>query len=109
MSPRWDARIESWALSTFRVDKMSPAEKRAFGTAWVERVHGVGRTMKAHCELPAGAVESAADRVLHADFDGVPRRHVNVVGWPSATEDQLEIAHELCALVETSGHVERYG
>lgn len=108
MSPSWDRRVGALALSTSRLDGLTPEQTRAFGVAWVARVHGEGRSLRAHCDLPVGAVESATSGALRADFDNDPPRHVNVVGWPSATEDQLEIAQELCALVETVGRIGRY-
>ena len=108
MLPRREPTSGRWALSTSRVDGMSADEKRAFGEDWVRTHLGAGRSLKAHCEVPVGAVESAASGELHADFDDRPPRHVNVLGWPEEEDGRLAIAQELCARIETEGHVERY-
>lgn len=108
MMPRWDTGVDGWALSTSRVDGMAADEKRDFGAVWVRENLGEARSLKAHCEIPVRSVESAGGRALRAVFDDTPPRHVNVTGWPEQEDAQLEIAQELCALVETTGHVARY-
>ena len=96
-----------WALSTFRVDGLTDAQRRAFGQAWADRFQG-GRDLKAYCALAVRLFESAHDGQLRAEFDDDPRRHVNVVGWPDDEPTQLAIALDLCWLVETEGQRVRY-
>ena len=113
MMPRRERETGRWALSTARVDGLAVEEKRVFGEAWVRRHLGQNRSLKAHCEVPVEAIESAGGRLLHTDYDrmdtyNTPPRHVNVLGWPDEEDAQLAIAQELCALIETRGHVERY-
>lgn len=104
MLPRPDPTA-GWALSTLRVDGLPADEKRLFGEQWVLSNMGPDRTLRAHCELPTAAFETVG---LRPDFDDHPPRHVNVLGWPDETDARLAIAHELCALIEIAGHVERY-
>lgn len=106
MQPRREAETGAWALSTSRVDGLNDDEKRAFGAAWVQTHLGPQRSLKAHCELPVRAFEGQG---LTVDFDNKPLRHVNVVGWSDDVDARLAVAQELCALVEETGVVIRYG
>ena len=105
MMPREEADTGRLALSTYRVDGLNDNQKEGFGREWVHKHLGEHRSLKAHCELPVRHFESLR---LRTEFDNSPPRHVNILGWPVTEEDQLEIATDLCVLIEDHGRVERY-
>lgn len=103
--PRHDEKTGELSLSTFQLSEVSEEGFRVFGRRWAMRFHGSPERLKASCHLPAQDYERARMRL---DADNDPFRHVNVFGWPLEDADQLEIANELCRLVEERGSLREY-
>lgn len=103
--PRPEAGEGAFSLSTFRLDGLSDNEIVAFGRSWAATHHGNEERLKASCHLDAQDYEAAR---LCLNPDNVPHRHVNVGCWPVDDADQLEIANELCRLVEERGTLREY-
>lgn len=104
-SPRreTDGRL---ALSTFRLDQLSPSGVKALGESWVRDHLPAGRRLKSCVALPTRVFERVG---LRPDADDRPPRHVNVVDWPDDESDRLDIVNELCAAAEQApSQIARY-
>lgn len=79
-------------LSVFRTGGMCEADIWTLGQKHVERP--TGRDLHGRAELAASAVDGCG---LDVDPDDRPRRHANLVGWPTDKAERKQIALELAA------------
>ncbi|MGH7630850.1 MAG: hypothetical protein ACREOF_15985, partial [Gemmatimonadales bacterium] len=75
--------------SVFRTQGLSERRVWEIGLAIGTQRH---RTLRARADVSAGSVTEVG---LLIDPDNTPRRHANIVGWPSEKHEQLMFATEL--------------
>jgi hypothetical protein len=78
--------------SVFHIVGMPQDEVAEAGTEFVKEGHGTP------CYGWARFLAAAVDPVgLRIDYNNVPPRHADLIGWPKEKEEQISIAQELAA------------